>query len=235
VDPRAAALNADDMEAALSTAVSSGEGGESFLVAALERCSGDDRVLIIAALGEAEGSKGVPLLRSLAVDHAESSESRCASLVALAKRESASASDVLRECMDDDHEDVRHYALHCLACVGDDRAWDLVYRRLQDLLSGPAPRSPGALSSRALSIQSVKLLAIGYLARHLSSVQREAAVVELMRSRRNRLYTAEGEWLKEHWPACTHDGVVPSEEPPDVSRITDWLCSPLLSPLYPRS
>lgn len=222
------------LEIRLAAAVSDGQRGETFLIEAFKASPSGDRGAVIAALGEATGNDGGPALRALIANNDESSDDRCAGLVALAKREGAAASDFLLGYLDDTDEDIRLYALACLAYVGDNRAWDTVHGRLQELLEQSAPRVPNAMGSSTLSIQSANLMPIGYLARHSHSVEpsREAAVVRLIRSKWHKLYTAEKDWLKEYWPACAEDRALSDEGRPDAPRVTEWLRKPLFSPLY---
>lgn len=76
-------------------------------------------------------------------------------------------------------------------------------------------------------------MAIGYLARHLTTPLRRTALIEAVVNGWDRLYHAEQKWLEEHWPACTPDqrGNGPD---PDITWLTSWLCHPLMAARYSR-
>jgi hypothetical protein len=88
-------LDPDAFTTAVKDAVMRGPEGEAALVAALPSLSEDDRVTVIAVLGDAQGSAGVPALRALLERPDASEDERCAALLSLAKREGSAASDVL--------------------------------------------------------------------------------------------------------------------------------------------
>jgi hypothetical protein len=227
------AADANEFEAGVAEAVRGGAAGDEALARALLAVGRARRVTIVAALGEAEGPFGVPVLRSLVQEKREDVDVRCAGLVALSKRIGVEASDVLVNCLADENESVQRYALKCLACVGDDRGWAQVYELLQVALSGAPPRFPNSLSFKTLSLQSENLAAIGYLARHLTTPNRRSALVDVVVGGWEKLYSAERQWLNEYCPSLTPKGRHEQKEL-DVGWITSWLCHPLMSVLYLR-
>jgi len=137
---------------------------------------------------------------------------RCAALLALAKREGAAASDILTAHLGGVPAAVRAYAVIGLAGVGDDRAWFKVHTILRRQLKRPAPADQPRLQ------QFQVLMAIAYVARHLngSPTERIPLLVATLRSRFDRLYQVEQEWLSEHWPGIAPHGPHPDRVlPPD--------------------
>lgn len=196
---------------AVKDAVTEGPAGESRLVGMLGSLRGVDKVMVVAALSDAQGDEGVPALRILLAVPQRSVDLRCAALLALAKRAGVEASDVLAAHLTRVPAAVADYAVIGLAAVGDDRAWPVVHtilrRQLNRLPSVVQPReiTPGLKQFQAL-------LTIAYLARHVSGspAERIPRLAAALRSRFDRLYQVEQDWLSEHWPGITPDGPHPN-------------------------
>ncbi|MBQ0905453.1 hypothetical protein [Micromonospora sp. U21] len=197
-------------EAAVKSAVVEGPPGEARLVGMLGSLRGADMVTVVAALGDAQGDEGVAALRNLLAVPQRSVDLRCAALLALAKRAGAAASDVLSVHLTGNPEAVEDYAVIGLAGVGDDRAWSEVHTKLRRQLDRPPPAVQPRQITPGLK-QFQVLLTIAYLARHLSgpTSERIPRLVTTLRSRFDRLYQVEQDWLSEHWPGITPDGPHP--------------------------
>ncbi|SCF26580.1 hypothetical protein GA0074696_3918 [Micromonospora purpureochromogenes] len=188
-----------------------GPPGEARLIGMLRSLHGFDKVMVVAALGDAQGDGGIPALRNLLAVPQRSVDLRCAALLALAKRAGAEASDVLAAHLTGVPAAVADYAIIGLACVGDDRAWSEVYTKLRRQLDRPPPAvQPREITPGLKQFQA--LLTIAYLARHLngSPAERIPRLVATLRSRFDRLHQVEQDWLSEHWPA-----IAPGGPPPD--------------------
>jgi hypothetical protein len=116
-----------------------GPAGEARLVELLDSVRGFSRVVVVAALGDAQGMQGIPVRRRLLATPQRSVDLRCAALLALAKRAAgAAASDVLTARLDGPPA-VARYAAIGLAGVGDERAWSQVHLRLTRQLDRARP------------------------------------------------------------------------------------------------
>ncbi|MEV4535846.1 hypothetical protein AB0J82_18665 [Asanoa sp. NPDC049518] len=209
-----------ESEEQLAAAVHGGPAGEASLLAATAPPS----VVVVAALGEATGPKGVPFLRGLVADLAVEPDLRCTGLVALAKRSGAEASDLLAEALYDGDDSVRNYALVALSCVGDERAVDHVQALLAlDLTDGERHHLPFAM-------QYMSIPAVTYLVRHAHTREREAELASLIRANLPRLGKVERDWLTVFWPDAIVDP--PTGNRPHPTDMVAW--QPLLARIYPR-
>jgi hypothetical protein len=205
-------------ETAIKDAVMDGPSGERRLVEMLASSGARDKVIVAAALGDAQGDEGVPVLRSLLATTAASDDLRCAALLALAKRAGATASDVLTEHLTGTPAAVADYAIIALAKVGDGRAWHQVHAVLQLHLDRRPPPVVQPLKITPGLRQFHVLVTIAYLARHLgeSHTERTAQLVTTIRSRFGRFHKVEQDWLSTHWPGISPDGAPPDQiTPPD--------------------
>jgi hypothetical protein len=201
------------LESVVKDAVMEGPSGEARLVAMSGSLRGFDKVMVVAALGDAQGEEGVAALRALLATPQRSVDLRCAALLALAKRQGVDASDVLAAHLTGVPAAVADYAVVGLAAVGDDRAWPQVHARLRRQLDRPTPISqpdrilPGVKAFEAM-------VTVSYLVRHLACpvVDRTPLLVATLRSHFDRLYRVEQNWLTEHWPGIAHGG-------PDVAQV----------------
>jgi hypothetical protein len=126
--------NTRRFEAAVQAAVHLGAEGDQ-LLAALSDLRGWRAIHVVVALGDVQGPDGGAVLRpTIATPGPGTSHQRCAALLALAKRERTGASDALAAVVDDRDSGVRHYALLGLAAVGDQRARDAAFTRLEATL-----------------------------------------------------------------------------------------------------
>jgi hypothetical protein len=192
-----------------------GPPGEARLVGMLGSLRGFDKVMVVAALGDAQGDEGIPALRNLLAVPQPSVDLRCAALLALAKRAGAEASDVLAAHLTRVPAAVADYAIIGLAGVGDDRAWSEVHRKLSRQLDRPPPAvQPREITPGLKQFQV--LLSVAYLARHLngSPAERIPRLVATLRSRFDRLYQVERDWLSEHWAGIAPHGPHPDQVSP---------------------
>jgi hypothetical protein len=193
-------------EKLVKDAVMEGPAGEARLVEMLDSVRGFSRVVVVAALGDAQGMQGIPVLRRLLATPQRSVDLRCAALLAFAKRAGAAASDVLTAHLDGPPA-VARYAAIGLAGVGDERAWSQVHLRLTRQLDRARPtfQLPEVLPGCAAF---EVLITVAYLVRHLDGSARERTpkLVVTLRSRFDRLYEVERDWLVERWPGIAPDG-----------------------------
>ncbi|MBN1091563.1 hypothetical protein JKP75_02600 [Blastococcus sp. TML/M2B] len=205
-------------EAAVRAAVELGAEGDR-LLAGLDGLRGWRPVVVVAALGEVDGPHGGAVLRrAIASRGRGTSDLRCAALLALAKREKASASAELSEAVGDADAAVRDYAVMSLAAVGDGRAWYAVLARLTATLGRTRKTEAG-------DDLSPVVLAVVYLLRHVGEDDGQAeAVVSLLRRRWSRLTDRERRWFGQHWPAVV-PGSSGAGEPalPDPAALQRWL------------
>lgn len=214
----------DTFDAAVREAVAGGPAGEAELVAVLDEVAAARKVVVVAALGDADGPAGPAALR--AVLGAERHQDLvCAAVLALAKRCGADASADLLTALSNRHAAVKDYAVAGLAGAGDGRAWEEVFARLRQLL--------GQAASRSADLKSAPVAAaICYLGRHLDT-DRGARLVAELRRRWTRLDAAEQDWLTGLWPEVAPGG--PAEDgvpPPDPAVLQDWIRHPLFQPIH---
>lgn len=110
--------------AALAEAVSTAD--EAALARALQVARGWNRVTLVAALGNLrEPGPADAQLADLAQSRGPGTQDlRCASLLALGKRQGSAGTDEYRKALRQPDGVLRSYALVCLAVYGDASAWD---------------------------------------------------------------------------------------------------------------
>ena len=195
--------------------------GEARLVRMLDSLTGFDKVLAVAALGDAQGDNGPGVLRALLAVPQRSTDLRCAALLALAKRQGSAASDVLAGHLSRVPVAVRDYAIVGLAAVGDDRAWPEVHTILRRELDRPRPTvQPQRLIPELKQFKVLKTMT--YLVRHLATSpgERTLLLVDSLRSRFDRLYLLEQDWLSTRWPGIAPGGPDPVRIDFRVLRLT---------------
>ena len=202
-----------------------GPAGEARLVRMLDSLTGFDKVMAVAALGDAQGDNGPAALRALLAVPQRSVDLRCAALLALAKRQGVAASDVLAAHLSRVPVAVRDYAIWGLAAVGDDRAWPEVHTILRRELDRPPPTvQPQRLIPELKQFTVLKTTT--YLIRHLATSpgERMPLLVDSLRARFERLYLLEQDWLCTRWPGIAPRGPEPlGIEPPDPERFRVWV------------
>jgi hypothetical protein len=206
-----ATLTKGSFEATLKDAITDGPPGEAWLVQTLPSLRGFDQMIAVAALGDAQGDQGIPALRALLATPQRAVDLRCAALLALAKRARDDACDVLAAHVTHVPPAVADYAVMCLACGGDDRAWPQAHRRLRQQLDRPPPTvQPHEILLGMPHFRA--LFTIAYLARHLNAApsERIPRLVTTLRSRFDRLYAVEQDWLSQHWPGINPGGPRPT-------------------------
>jgi hypothetical protein len=222
----------DDFVGWIKDAVMDGPSGEARVVAGLPVMDAAQAHIAVAALGDAQGDRGIPTLRQVLAGRAVQVDLRCGALLALAKRAGADASDLFAIHLDHGDESIRFYAMHCLAVVGDDRAWPAAFAELTRILERPPPSvRPPMNSFHAAFASSV---AVTYLIRHLRGhPNRKRELVAGLRASFDRLYPSERDFLAVHWPGCQPGGPDADDLPePDPRPFVDWARDPLFGPLY---
>jgi HEAT repeat protein len=131
-----------DFAVAVKDLVMAGPAGEVELVNALSDVSIPRRLTIVAALGDAQGEAGFAALRRVLAESHTNTDTRCAALLALAKRDGVGASPELAGHLNHRSRSVRSYAMRGLAVVGDDRAWAVAMKVLRRLLDRSVPAHP---------------------------------------------------------------------------------------------
>ena len=206
---------------ALQECMRSGDAGDVALADALPAVTKDRRVMIAAALGDMRGDAGSEALRKAIDAPGASRDLRCAGLLALAKRCGAAASaDFARHLASSDSA-VKRYAMHCLAGAGDDRAWHLALKRVDQIVDR---RRINANDPSEVAI------AIGYLARHVLATgsSRSTTLITWIREHWDVLTADERRWLGKHWPGCAPTGGEPASVPPaDAEAIRQSVRGPL--------
>jgi hypothetical protein len=210
---------------AVRAAVMEGPAGEAELVRALADLPRSARVLVIAALGDAQGGLGSAALRAVLAEPGASRDMRCAALLALVKRCGEDASQDLAQALTSRDGPVKDYAMLGLAGAGDDRAWESAFARLRQQLrrraGAPSPYPQGAMPG-----QSPVATTICYLAQHLAVGDRRERLLREVRGQWGRLADTERAWLTEMWPDCAPEG--PDEAAvlrPDADRLRRWITS----------
>jgi hypothetical protein len=221
--------NTQKFNAAVHAAVRLGAEGDQ-LLAALSDLRGWRAIHRAAALGDVVGPSGGEVLRRIiATPGPGTSDQRCAALLALAKREKARASDALFAVVDDRDAGVREYALLGLAAVGDERARDVVFKRLEAIL-----RSRQRHIEPIEHVQEVTpvVLAAVYLLRHAGDKAQVERLSALLRRRRERLSERERQWFVRYWPSLDPDAAPsPDLTAPEPDTLQRWL---LADPLFSR-
>jgi hypothetical protein len=224
----------DTFKRALTLLAHRGREGEQQIIAAFPHLSEGHRVQAIVALGDASGSLGGAWLRELLHSPEIAAGERPAALIALVKRQGVQCSDVLVEWVRQAARPEQGAALIGLACAGDDRAWDVVFSLLNDLL-GSARGGEFGPPPQALSVNSLPAIAVCYLARHLSPAgdERQASLVRLIRARWAAFNRTEREWLVEQWPSVAPEGPDPDQiAAPDPDALASWAAHPILKAVY---
>jgi hypothetical protein len=220
-------------EDAVRDAVHSGTEGEAALVAALPTLDEPDKAGVVVAIGDAIGPLGVPMLRDILHSPSEGGDLYYASLIALAKRQGMGASDVFAEWLSYGGESEKRAAMICLACVGDDQAWDVAFERLSALLDRNRNIKFGPPMA-ALVANSEPAMATCYLARHLAGDEaRRLKLGSLLRRKWDQLNPTERKWLPEQWPSIAPEGPdLANLELPHPVVLALWARTPILDPRY---
>ena len=170
-------------------------------------------VRIVAALGDLDGEASLlALRRALNTRGRGSSDVRSVAAMALAKRCGPDVTPLLAALVVDAH--TADAALHSLAAVGDDRAWDAVYGRLSRLARRKVKLSP----------DSAVVLAVAYLGRHVADrPDRCVTLVEQLRALWAELLDRDHAWVDHHWPNAAPEGPpADAVAAPDSDEITVW-------------
>ena len=167
---------------------------DELLITALESARGDDRTVLVGALGQSEGSAGPAALRALASpDSHEAGHTRAMALRALGDRVRSAETVRYAAALSDRSVAVQLAAAGVLAEHGDSRATSAVLGWLVRKLRR---------NGRADSWDPDEIrLAVRYADRN--DVLADLARVLL--EHRDRLVTEEHRWLQQVWPAALAD------------------------------
>lgn len=238
-----------DFVAMVKDLIMAGPIAERELVAALPDVSAPRRLTVVAALGDAQGEVGPHALRQVLADPKATIDTRCAALLALAKRDGVGASPELADHLNHRSRSVRSYAMRGLAVVGDDRAWTTAIQLLRRLLNRPTPThipihtpllnrpvsTVAPPKTPSLSAMFEAMVTITYLVRHLDdpAAPRRDELVRLLRARFDRFHRPEQDFLIRYWPGCQPDGPDPQQlDNPDPAPFRAWARDPLFGPIF---
>jgi hypothetical protein len=164
------------------------------LVAALEHAHGDDRSVIVGALGDSDGDGGPAALRAFASPESdEPGHTRAVALQALGRRMGAKETDLYAAALSDRSVLVQLAAADVLAEHGDDRAMS----DMLDWLTRKLRRKSRAATWDPEEIRS----AVRYADRN----QVLADLARTLRQHRDLLMDEERGWLRQVWPAALAD------------------------------
>ena len=171
-----------------------------------------ERTRVAAALGDTRGPAGSAALRkafSATMERGsvagrstwpQERDLICACVIALARRDGPAATDVYLAASGHTNAVVRTYGVSALAPVGDDRAWDAVLARLEDILHRKTSPDGRRWEEAADAIQ--------YLARHSpAGSERAVRLVTLLRNRWRNL--ADPGLVEQWWPGIRPGGQQP--------------------------
>ena len=187
-------------------------GGAELLVREARDIDRPDRVLFIAALGDAPGSVGLELLRYVAAFDT-TTDIRCAAIIALLNRQDPSAGDIAAAAFNDRSPAVRDYALLGLAIAGTDDRWDAAFERIKKQW-----RRPPKVGAKPIP-RDVLLLC--YLLEHASGRRLDLLSQEVQRSW-SRIDPESVACIEEVWPTVRDAGGIESTRP-DAREIRDWV------------
>jgi uncharacterized protein (DUF2267 family) len=167
---------------------------DDLLIAALEDAHGDDRTVLVGALGRSEGDAGPPLLRALVSPESnEAGHIRAAALRALGDRVGAKETRLYAAALSDRSVLVQAAAAGVLAEHGDSRATpDLI-----NWLTRKLRRKSRAHTWDPEEIRS----AVRYADRN----QVLADLASTLLEHRDLLMDEERRWLEQVWPAALAD------------------------------
>jgi hypothetical protein len=176
---------------------------------------------IAAHLGDLAGAHGdAALRRAIRVSGNGSTDVRCASLLALAKRTGARATPDLIEGLTVPNADVKDYSVIGLAGAGDDQAWEQVLGYLRSVLR----------RKRRAHGRSQVAYALAYLARHVSDRSRRSELVAFVRGHWDAI--DEAEWFARLWPDAAPQGPHPDAvQAPSGEAVQAWARESLFTPM----
>ncbi|MCL2541191.1 MAG: hypothetical protein FWE71_01890 [Nocardioidaceae bacterium] len=191
-----------------------------------------EKVVIAASLGTVDGDAGdAALRRALEASGPGTSDLRCASVYALARRCGADAHEDFVKALSSNDAGTRHYALSALAACGRDGVWDEVAARLLGTMKRRQRRD---------SIPPHAMVMLSYLLRHAGSEPgRLPALVSLLRKHwdgldpQGSIGSPTASWMAANWSAAAPGGP-PADEvgAPEPAAVEAWLrSSPFLSEL----
>ncbi len=195
------------------------------LIQQLPTASRFHRVMIAAGRGDAVGNEGPGVLRELLKATGPGNRDlRCASIIALAKRCGADATEDFAVALGSRDAAVRDYAGLAFLRVADGRAWETIF----GLLSEKVVRA----RSKRWSESYEPGMLLDYLTRNCTASSEQAnRFVTLIRINWPRLTETEQQWVNEFLSAAAPGGpqpeVVPMREPEPLSE-------PQWDPLFER-
>ena len=181
----------------------SGPGGTALLAEAMRRETlMNNRIGLAACLGFGSGVAGIEELRSAAkVTGPGTTDLRCASLLALAKRAGPDATEDLALALSERLGAVRQYAMMGLAAVGNGSAHETTFSLLRSWLKRPAP-------------QGAEMNAVVYLIR-ARRLDRVIGLETLLRDHHSRGLAT----VSYLWPEVFGDKIVTEGDAKDVRHL----------------
>ena len=188
----------------------SGAEGTALLAQEMHnRTRANERLYFAAALGYGSGDAGIEELRSAATETGPgTTDLRCASLLALAKRVGSDATDDLAAAPSDKSAAVKHYALMCLAAVGNGLAYEGAFSQLRSWLKKPIK-------------QGSEIYAVVYLLR-TDRLDRVIELQDLLREHESRMkQKMKDAVLLQIWPGVFTTRIV-TQDDADHVRTMAW-------------
>ncbi len=211
----------------LREAVASGPSGARLIAEQIDKRSGPDRVMLVAALGDADRSVGDESLRSLLESTNIDRDTKCAALLAITKRKGSKATNLMREKLDDPSRDVQVYAMSCLAYAGDGSAWDRAFDRWSQWIKRPTKRINSSAPDEAIGL--------AYLLQHLENS--DAKLTKLRAALQKALPKLDDQVCKRIfslWPQVSTETATSADSHPLTQVVHEWTnqrLGPLFDPL----
>lgn len=180
---------------------------DDVLLSALDHAHGDERVLLVGALGDAHGDSGPKALRHLAArERGEGGYVRAAAIGALARRTGAGATPTYLHGLRDKSVAVQLAAADALAEHGDESATTELTAWLRRKLRRKA---------RLANWDPNELRSVLRFADRNGALRTVAAILS---ENRDRLHPDEREWLLEVWPALATGSPAPENDIAPLDR-----------------
>lgn len=182
---------------------------DEVLLSALEYARGDDRTVLVGALGEAKGDRGPAALRRLAApESGEGGYVRAVAIVGLARRTGVEGTPTYVRALRDRSVPVQLAAAGALAEYGNERATSETLAWLRRKLRRKA---------RSASLDPTEVPSVLRFADR-NGVLRDVA--DLLAENRDQLDPDEWRWLVDVWPAfATAPGMAGDIAPPDREKL----------------
>jgi hypothetical protein len=209
---------------ALVDSVARGKSAESLLSDLLTESDRYRAPIVAAALGDFRSpGPADDVLRSVVeLSGPGTADQRCASLLALAKRLGAAATDDFLKALATPSAALKDYALLCLAAVGDGRGWEQVFGYLHQRLRRKHSMGYGG--------HSPTVMACDYLIRHADGDEvKRTRLSTVLIKRWDWLSDGDRAWLAKAWPDLKPGESQASVALPSHENLRDWTTDPLFA------